>query len=337
LKRPLCGRPEITLDIQNMKREKDMNLAGWLLIGCIGVAAMDASAAEQTPTTQEYQDMSRCENAGKSITPDLAIASCTKVIDSKKWTGANLARAYVARGIAYEDKQDFDHAIANYTQAIEFDPKEPRNYNNRCFAHNNKNELDLAIADCNQAILLDPKFSRAYINRGVAYYHKQDYAHAIADYNQAIEIDSKYAPAFEKRGIAYDDNKDYDHAISDYKQAIELDRRSAYSAIWLFVASTRSGKSAHADLEANAARINHTEWPYPIIEMFLGNKTPEDILSAATNPNSRCEAQLYVGEWQLLQKDPGKAAPFLHKASETCPKDFVEYSRALAELKSMKN
>ncbi len=314
-----------------------MNLAGWLLVGFTGVAAITANAAEHAPTTQEYQDMSRCENATKSISQDLAIISCTKVIDSKKWTGANLARAFTARGIAYEDKRDFDHAIADYTQAIQSDPKEPRNYNDRCSAHDNKNELDLAIADCNQAISLDPKLSRAYINRGVAYYHKQDYDHAIADYNQAIQIDSKYAPAFEKRGIAYDDKQDYGHAIADYKQAIELDRRSAYPAIWLFVASTRSGKNAHADLEANAARIDHAEWPYPIIEMFLGNKNPEDILSAATNPNNRCEAQLYIGEWQLLQKDPGKAAPFLHKASETCPKDFVEYARAIAELKSMKN
>ncbi len=313
-----------------------MNLAGWLLVGCIGVAAAGADAAEQPPTTQEYQDMARCENAGKSIKPDLAVTSCTKVIDSKKWTGANLARAYTARGIAYDDKQDYDHAIADYAQAIQIDPKDARNYNNRCFAYNNKNELDLAIADCNQAISLDPKLSRAYINRGVAYYHEQDYDKAIADYNQAIQIDAKYAPAFEKRGIAYDDKQDYDHAIADYKQALELDSGSAYSAIWLFVASTRTGKSAHSDLEANAARVNHAEWPYPIIEMFLGKKTPEDILSAAANPNNRCEAQLYVGQWQLLQKDPGKAAPFLHKASETCPKDFVEYSRALAELKHIK-
>jgi lipoprotein NlpI len=313
-----------------------MNLAGWLLVGGMGIAALAADAAEQPPTTQQYQDMARCENAAKSITPDLAIASCTKVIDSKKWTGANLARAYTARGIAYDDKQDYDHAIAEYTQAIQIDPKEARNYNNRCFAHNNKNELDLAIADCSQAILLDPKLSRAYINRGAAYYHQADYDHAIADYNQAILIDSKYAPAFEKRGIAYDDKQDYDHAVADYKKAIELNPRSAYSAIWLYVASTRFGKNGRAELETNAARVNHSEWPYPIIEMFLGTKTPEDILSAATNPSSRCEAQLYIGEWQLLQKDPGKAAPFLHKASETCPKDFVEYSRALAELKLMK-
>jgi len=330
-----------------MNREKNMNLAGWLLAGCTGLAAMAANAAEQALTTQQYQDMARCENATRSIPPDLAVASCTKIIESKKWTGADLARAYTARGIAYGNKQDYDQAIADYTQAIEIDPKKALNYNDRCFAHDNKNELDLAIADCDQAISLDPKLWRAYLNRGVAYYHKQDYDRAIADYNQAIQIEAKYAGAFEKRGIAYDDKQDYGHAIADYKQAIELDPASAYPAIWLFVASTRSSKSApsdnaqsdspHADLEANAARLNHSGWPYPIVEMFLGNKTPEDILRAAANPNDRCEAQLYIGEWQLLQKDPVKATPFLEKASETCPKDFVEYSRAIAELKQIKH
>jgi len=310
-----------------------MNLARWILVGCIGTAAAAASAAEQPLTTQQYQDMSRCENIGKSSPPDVAISGCTKVIESKKWSGANLARAYVARGIAYEDKQDYPHAIAEYSEAIKLDPKDARGYNNRCSAHDSQNELDLAIADCNQAIVLDPKLSRAYINRGVAYYHKLDYDRAIADYNQAIVLDGKYAPAFQKRGLAYDDKQDYVHAIADYNQALSLDPRDAYSVIWLYIAQARNGADAHKDLETNAARVSHAVWPFPVIDMFLGKKTPGELLTEAKTPSTQCEAQFYVGASELLNKEPVKAVPFLHKASETCPKDFVEYSRATAELK----
>ncbi len=320
-----------------------MSLIRWMLVGCIGAVATMAAAAEQKATEQnapeqkltpqQYQDMAHCENIGKSNAPVVAIDGCTKVIDSKKWNGANLARAYVARGIAYEDKQDFTNAIADYSEAIKLDPKDARGYNDRCSVHDKQNELDLAIADCDQAITLDPKLARAYINRGVAYYHKLDYDHAIADYNQAIELDSKYAPAFQKRGMVYDDKQDYAHAIADYTKALDLDRRDAYSAIWLYVAQTRNGTEAHKDLETNAAKISHTAWPFPVIEMFLGKKSPEELLTEAKTPSTQCEAQFYVGESNLLAKAPAKAAPFLHKASETCPKDFVEYARSVAELK----
>ena len=56
----------------------------------------------------------------------------------------------------------------------------------------NKGELDKAIADFSKAIEIDPKSAIAYNNRGWAYEGKKDYDRAIADYSKAIEIDPKY-------------------------------------------------------------------------------------------------------------------------------------------------
>ena len=52
-------------------------------------------------------------------------------------------------------------------------------------------EVDRGIAEYTKAIELDPKYTGAYSNRGLVYYGKKDYDRAIADYNKAIETDPK--------------------------------------------------------------------------------------------------------------------------------------------------
>jgi tetratricopeptide (TPR) repeat protein len=52
---------------------------------------------------------------------------------------------------------------------------------------------DRAIADYTQAIQLDPKSGRAYYGRGLVYRKKGDTDRAIADFTQAIKLDPKSA------------------------------------------------------------------------------------------------------------------------------------------------
>jgi len=101
-------------------------------------------------------------------------------------------------------------------------------YNNRGIAYSKKGDsaaLDRAMADYTQAIQQDPKFVPAYINRARAYRLTGDIDRAIADYTQLVQLDPKFAPAYYNRGIAYRMKGDTDRAIADYGQAIKLDPR----------------------------------------------------------------------------------------------------------------
>jgi len=69
--------------------------------------------------------------------------------------------------------------------------------------------------------------------------------------------------------------------------------------------------------------------------LFLGRRTPEATLAAPVKPDDRCEAQFYIGEWQLLRADRPAAVQSLKTAASTCPKDFVEATDAQAELKRL--
>jgi tetratricopeptide (TPR) repeat protein len=122
----------------------------------------------------------------------------------------------------WEDAGDFDKTIADYTKAIEINPKDAIAFNNRGNAWYRKGDYDKAIADYTKAIEINPKDAIAYYNRGFAWDKKGYFDKAIADYTKAIEIDPKYAKAYYSRGFAWDKKGDYGKAKADYDKAKEI-------------------------------------------------------------------------------------------------------------------
>ncbi|MDM8531421.1 tetratricopeptide repeat protein [Anaerolineales bacterium HSG25] len=148
-----------------------------------------------------------------------AIADYDKAIE----LDPNYVFAYYNRGNVYDDLEQYEQAIADYDKAIELDPNYAFAYYNRGIVYKNLEQYEQAIADYDKAIELDPKYVDAYYNRGNAYYNQKRYEDAIADYNKAIELDPKYVDAYNNRGNAYRNLEQYEQAIADYDKAIELD------------------------------------------------------------------------------------------------------------------
>ena len=97
-------------------------------------------------------------------------------------------------------------------------------------------------------------------------------------------------------------------------RANELEENS-YSVIWRYLARERAGENGRAELEANAARVKSKDWPYPVFELYLERRSPSDVLSVASKPDERCEAQFYIGEWHLLHGNRAAAATALQAAA----------------------
>ena len=72
-----------------------------------------------------------------------------------------------------------------------------------------------------------------------------------------------------------------------------------------------------------------------MIELYLGRRSPAEVLSVASNPDENCDAQFYTGGWHLLHGDRTAAATGLQAAAAVCPSDTFEYKGALAELKRL--
>ncbi len=91
-------------------------------------------------------------------------------------------------------------------------------YSHRAECYANMDNLDKAIAEYSEAINLDPKYAIAYHFRGIAYARRADMHAATADYNQAIQLepdnaDTRYQLALAK--LAADDDGGYRRACAE--------------------------------------------------------------------------------------------------------------------------
>jgi len=243
--------------------------------------------------TQTGQQRAWCDIKG-GAKPDEVISSCTAVIQSGQETGRNLAAAFTVRGRAYRAKGDYDHAIADYTEAIRIEP----NYS-RGIAYFNKKDYDRAVADYTMSPRLAPRDIIALQNRGHAYQAKQDYDRAIADYSEAIRIEPKFAWAFndrcyaraiagrelqealadcnealrlipndthtfDSRGLAYLRLGEFDKAITDYNAVLKFSPQQAGSLYGRGLAKQKKGDNAGGDADIMAAKAIRAD----IVEEF---------------------------------------------------------------------
>lgn len=91
-------------------------------------------------------------------------------------------------GMANVERQQYQAAIAAFTQAIAAHAPFVEAYQQRSQAHGHLGNLELAIADCSQAIALAPNSAHAYNCRGNAYTQAGRRREAIADYRDRKSV-----------------------------------------------------------------------------------------------------------------------------------------------------
>jgi tetratricopeptide (TPR) repeat protein len=73
------------------------------------------------------------------------VSACTRVMESGKPQGQQLAPVYLSRGLAWSRMNNPERAIQDYSEAIKLDPQFAPALNNRCAVYVRENEFDLAI------------------------------------------------------------------------------------------------------------------------------------------------------------------------------------------------
>jgi tetratricopeptide (TPR) repeat protein len=286
---------------------------------------------------------------------DRSIADATRAIE----IDPNFVAAHVNRANGRLHKGDFDGAISDATKAIEIAPNNANAYDNRGFAYLRKGDYDLAIADATKAIQIDPHLAHVYAYRAEAYRRKGDQEPGAADNLQALEPEPKRTT-----GVA---ERDADMAIADYAKLIEIEPKNfrypralglllfvksdfkgasanllhalelkddLYVILFRYLARAHSGErdAAEAELAESARRWKVRVWPYALIELYLGKRSPEAMLDAAVKRSDRCMVQFHVGEWHALRSQSAEALTALRGAAEICSRDSFEYRAAGAEL-----
>ena len=248
------------------------------------------------------------------------------------------AGAFTGRGSAYLGKRDYDRAIQDYDEAIRLDPKSAGAFTGRGSAYLDRGDYDRAIQDFNEAILLDSKSAETFNGRGAAYFGKEDYGPAIQDYTAAIHLNPEVAlsRALLNRGMAHLYAGQPVDAQQDLSQNLRLNQTDLYGAIWLYLSRAKSGTDGKDELKTNTAGFDLSKWPGPVIQLYLGQSTPEDALRAAgSDSDQKCEYSFYVGEYRALRGERPEALALFRSARDGCPKDFIEYVPTLIELQHL--
>jgi Flp pilus assembly protein TadD len=198
-------------------------------------------------------DRSDCRN--RAIPPEAAVAACTQAIAAGSVKGSGLAELYGARANAYRVQADFDHAIADFDEAIRLDPGRAFYLELRGNIWFAKRDYQHAIADYDRAVQLNPKLIPAYIGRASAHFAHGNLDAAIADYQQAIGLNPRAAVLYIQRGNVWRRKGDLPRAIADYSEALRIAPAMVGAHVTRGIALEAAGDraGARADYEAVTA------------------------------------------------------------------------------------
>ena len=184
-------------------------------------AAEGIARIEQKLAAAGGADWTACSQA-----PDRedGIPACTRLIAAKKLGSADLAQAYVWRGIAYlRFKGDYDLGLADFNEGLRLDPKIVAAYAGRAASYARKGNLDLALKDLNEGLRLNPDHPGIRAARGVYYIVKGEFDSAVVELNTSIRLFPRYLSGYRHRAEAYEGKGDLAAALADYRVALSFD------------------------------------------------------------------------------------------------------------------
>jgi predicted O-linked N-acetylglucosamine transferase (SPINDLY family) len=133
-----------------------------------------------------------------------------------------IASYHSNRGLALKELNQFEDAVASFSDAISLDPNYAEAYSNRGVALRRLNLLEAAVYSCSKAIELNPSLPEAYSNRGLALQALKKLDSALLDFEKALRLNPRYVQAHSNRGNVLQELKQFESAIASYESAIKL-------------------------------------------------------------------------------------------------------------------
>ena len=249
------------------------------------------------------------------------------------------AKALLHRAALRARKQDADGALSDLDAVIRLEPGNAVALNLRSDVRASLKNYDGALADSGAAIANGMRTAHAYVTRAWLRQAQGDYTRAIEEYDEALKLDPRHQGALQGRGRHLFYAGRFEAAENDFASLLAV-RPSGFDSIWLHLSRARRGLDGNAVLEQSLARLKNGEWPAPILQYLLGRLDGEALIAAAAasveekeRKSQECEARFYSAARLIAANENSKARPLLEKARDECPRNYIEYEAALAELK----
>lgn len=273
---------------------------------------------------------------------ELDISFCSLAIQSKKHAGPSLATLFTHRGRAKSELGDLEGAVEDFDAALTHNPASALALNERGRARHKAGENKSAIADYDAAVALNPNYGDAYRNRGTARIFLGELAPAITDFDRAV-ASVNYDPASRiLRGIARYLYGEFEAAIPDLRAALTQAYPYPEAVLWIYLAESRIGSNARANLVTNAAVMSSDGWPNALIDVYRGKRSTASALEAAAYPREDIkrrrltQAHFYLGALAQLQGDEKRAREHYETAIAFGLFDTIERAAAREHLQKLR-
>jgi tetratricopeptide (TPR) repeat protein len=211
-----------------------------------------------------------------------------------KLTPHEQAANLVQSGTAKNGSKDYQGAVADFTHAIELDPKYAEAYQRRGGSRGWLGDNQGWLDDLNKAISLEPKVAVSYAYRAVAKEYLKDWAGRVSDYEKAVALDPT--------------NQDYKNKLNSAKSTLQWDTMMA--------TEEKSHPQAYALYQNGMTKFRAKDYQ-GAIEDFNGAIKSDPKFAEAYK--SRGNAKSWLGDNQGRIED-------LTKAIELEPKNALSYS-----------
>jgi tetratricopeptide (TPR) repeat protein len=129
---------------------------------------------------------------------------------------------YMQLGVLYTAREN-PVCVEYFTGALRIRPNSEEALYGRALWYQEHDDLDRAMQDYTSIVQINPRNKNAHFNMGYLHYtYLKVYDQAIKHYSDAIAVDSSYAEAFYNRGLCYEALGDVAAAAADYAHALSI-------------------------------------------------------------------------------------------------------------------
>jgi len=135
---------------------------------------------------------------------------------------------YLNRGITYRNMGYFDAAISDFNCVLELDTAKAEAYFNLALTFEEMGEIEKSLYYLEMIKDSDPIGIEAYLKRGEIYYHRRQFDQATLMFEKVLSIDDKYYWGYYWVALSYDAEKKYPEAIKAYEIFIKTAPQEFY-------------------------------------------------------------------------------------------------------------
>ncbi len=231
------------------------------------------AAAEQFADDATNKSKALALRGALQTDPEKQLADFSAAIE----TDPKNAEAWQARGLYYLSKDQDDKAAEDFAKLLESDADNVGALNALAEALTNLKKYDEALKLIDRIIEKNPKASLGYAARARIQILKGDEKAGLEDLNKALEIEPNDVAALLMRSRFYYSQKKNDEAKADLDKALALRPGMVQGILMRAVMAAEQGKYAEAiaDMQLlSSADPNNVEWKLQIAQFYSADKRP---------------------------------------------------------------